>query len=370
MRLHRITLMNIASVMTLMTSSTITAATNTAKLSSIKRIIKSSTTNRSIWFRTQSCNSSYNTIRMNQLPNQPFRTMHMNQRMAFIKLVPYYSNSHPHIRTLVVDPLSATIPGIQSRGRLQSPPIFFSKQNDSATGTRLYHSSPQRNFLGNNKNNQNDEDKSIIGQVKNIAKKFLPSTWFQSDEERRQIAEQKQIQKEIQTGIQQMFKDAPLPIRMVSNMISPIFGSMMSSLAETAASQQSLIDIVYDQAVQSIRTDPSVQGLLGDSITVGRPFSQSSSSSSINGVTSTRIELAFPVAGRLGNGVGRLAASGGSSNPIIETLVVQANGRVIDVNVGTSSFSQQMKVNGTTNPYKRDNSNVIDAEIIEKDTKI
>jgi hypothetical protein len=291
-----------------------------------------------------------------------------NRQMAFIGLTsqPHHlQNVRTHSSILVhPDPIDTMM--MMDVGRKNQLPRVSSPSLVTEKCTRLYHSSPQRDFFNRNNNPKDDEEPGILGQAKKLAKKFLPSTWFQSEEERRQIVEQKQRQKEIQTGIQQIFKDAPLPIRMVSNMIGPIFGTMMSSLAETAASQQSLIDIVYDQGVQAIRTDPVVQGILGDSITVGRPFSQSSSSSSINGVTSTRIELAFPVSGRLGNGVGRLSASGGANNPIIDRLVVQANGREVDVRVGASSFNQRLK---SDIPNVMDKSNIIDAEIIEKETK-
>ena len=290
-----------------------------------------------------------------------------NQRMAFIRWSPIQRSS----RTIAVktDTTSVNFMDTENQYKIASPLQKNTKQSAIANGfdTRLYHSSPQRNFFNKRKND--NDDKSLVGQAKKIAKKFLPSTWFQSEEERRQIAQQKQMQKEIQTGIQQVFKDAPLPVRMLTNMVGSLFGSVASSLAETVASQQSLIDIVYDQAVQSIQTDSTVQGLLGDSITVGRPFSQSSSSSSINGVTSTRIELAFPVAGRLGNGVGRLSASGGANNPIVDSLVVQVNGRVVDVNIGVTSFNQRIKSDQPNNPHMKDKSNIIDAEIIEKDTK-
>jgi hypothetical protein len=242
-----------------------------------------------------------------------------------------------------------------------------------STRTRLYHSSPQRNFFrkgdDNNSNKNDKESFDILGQVKKVAQKFLPSTWFQSEEEKRQIAEQKRIQSDIQTGIKQIFKDAPLPIRMVSNMISPIFGSMMSALAETAASQQDMVEVVYDQAVRSIQMDSAVQTILGDRVTVGRPFSQSSSSSSINGATTTRIELGFPVSGQLGVGIGRLVAAGsGNSNPVIQKLEVEADGNVIDINARMSSSSQRTK-SYTPNSSFQGDSNIIDAEIIEKDTK-
>ena len=301
---------------------------------------------------------------------QPLRNLHVeNQRLAFMTLTPH----QPRTRTRTSDPIGTMVPRNNNQWQFASPKSTNKMTLSVAkSSTQLYHSSPQRNFLGNNnKNNRNDDNEtSLFGRAKNIAKKFLPSTWFQSDEERRQLAERKQMKKEIQTGIQQIFKDAPLPIRMVSNMIGPIFGTMMTSLAETAASQQSMVDVVYDQAVRSIRNDPSIQEILGDAITVGRPFSQSSSSSSVNGVTSTRMELAFPVSGRLGNGVGRLSASGGSGNPMIDKLVVQVNGMVVDVNIGSASFNQRVESDSRNNRYGREsNSNIIDAEIIEKDTK-
>ena len=348
-------------------------ARNTATISSLKSGKEWLTVIRSSVFSTKR-RGSYDKLISKQ--HSKSLTTNENQRIAFINLKAHPQNIKALPTPVHTDSIGIMISDRKNPNQIVPPTLFTafcSKQSAVPTITRLYHSSPQRNFLNNNKNNKNNDDNEksgIVRQAKNIAKKFLPSTWFQSDEERRQLAEQKQMQKDIQTGIQQMFKDAPLPIRMVSNIIGPIFGSMMSSLAETAASQQSLMDIVIDQADRAIRNDPVVQGLLGDSITVGRPFSQSSSSSSINGVASTRIELAFPVSGRLGNGVGRLSASGGADNPIIDRLVIQANGREVDVSVGTaSSFNQRMKSDQPNNPYVRDKSNIIDAEIIEKDTK-
>lgn len=238
--------------------------------------------------------------------------------------------------------------------------------------TRLFHS----NSLNNNYNNNNDNDDStIVGQIKNVAKRFLPAKWFQSEEERQQMIRQQQVQKEINSSIQQIVKDAPLPIRMLSSMISPMFGSMMSSLAETVSSQQDLVDAVYNNAIQVLQNDPSIRNEFGNNPSIGRPFSQSSSSSSINGISSSRVELAFPISGQYNTGVCRLVAKSGTSsnnnkNPpmMIDLLQVQlnSNGRVIDVNpvvvVGQRASGQYDK------SYYNDN-NIIDAEIIEKDTK-
>jgi Cytochrome oxidase complex assembly protein 1 len=250
-------------------------------------------------------------------------------------------------------------PGRTSAMALQVPPV--------TTSTRLYHSTPQRNFFNKQKKNKpNDDDNSILGQVKSVAKKILPASWFQSDEERRQKNEMKRVEKEIKSEIQQVFKDFPLPIRMLGNMIAPMFSGLMSNLAETAASQQSMVDVVHDQAVRLIQSDASVRQELGDTITVGRPFSQSSSSSSINGVTTSRVELAFAISGPRGEGVGRLQASGsGNQSPTIQFLQVQANGRRIDVNTIASSSPRTSKFSSGHNG----DDNIIDAEIIEKEVK-
>jgi Cytochrome oxidase complex assembly protein 1 len=250
---------------------------------------------------------------------------------------------------------------------------YKSSISTTSTATRLYHSSPQRNFFRKDDNNNKDTDTSssssrgILGQVKNIAKKVLPSSWFQSDEERRQIVEKKRVQNEITSEIKQIFKDAPLPIRMLTNMIGPVFSGVMSSLAETAASQQSMVDMALDQAARLIQNDVSVQQVLGDTISVGRPFSQSSSSSSINGATTTRVELAFPVSGRRGEGIGRLVASrNGNGDPNIQRLEVQSNERLIVVDTVLSSLSSSNQYSSNIGNHGDDN--IIDAEIIEKDT--
>lgn len=256
-----------------------------------------------------------------------------------------------HIPTRAIMERTSVVP---VKGMVKFSPVVES--------SRLYHSSPQRNFFSN-QNKPNDDDKSFLGQVKSVAKKFLPASWFQSEEEKRQKSEMKRVEKEIKSEIQQVFKDFPLPIRMMGNMIAPIFGGLMSSLAETAASQQTMVDVVYDQAVRSIQSNAYVRQELGDTITVGRPFSQSSSTSSINGVTTSHVELAFAVSGSRGEGVGRLQASGsGTKNPTIQFLEVQANGRRIDVNTISSASPRTGQF---SSGYNGDD-NIIDAEIIEE----
>lgn len=219
--------------------------------------------------------------------------------------------------------------------------------------TRLYHSSPLRK--------RDDEEGRFLNKVKNAAKKFLPAQWFQSDEEKRAVAERKRVEKAVKSEIQQVFKDAPLPLRVLGGMVSPLLGGMLSNLAETAASQQELIDVAYQKAVACITADAAVEEALGAPVTVDRPFSQSSSTSSNNGDTSTRVELAFPVSGSRRQGVGRLVSAGKGINSNLQLLEVQINGRVISVSTTPSSKKAKFGIGN--------DDNIIEAEIIEKDVK-
>jgi Cytochrome oxidase complex assembly protein 1 len=225
---------------------------------------------------------------------------------------------------------------------------------------RLYHSSPLRK---NNRNNNSDED-SFLDKAKNLAKSFLPTKWFQSQEEKEAEAERKRVKKAVKSEIKQLFKDAPLPLRMLGGMVGPILGGLASNLAEAAATQQELSEVVYQRAVANIQADGAVSDAMGDPVIVGRPFSQSSSSSSINGATTTRVELAFEVSGSRRRGVGRVVSSGKGSDAQLQVLEVQVNGKVISV---STSRKPSAKSRYPSSPSNDDN--VIEAEIVGKDTK-
>lgn len=241
-----------------------------------------------------------------------------------------------------------------------------------STTTRLYHSSPL-----SNRNDNDDENQGFLAKAKNVAKKFLPAKWFRSDEEKRADAERERVKTAVKSEIQQVFKDAPLPLRVLGGMIGPLLGGMLSNLAETAASQEELVEAAFRQAVACVSADAAVAEALsgGGPVTVGRPFAQASSSSSINGETTTRVELSFPVAGSRTQGVGRLVATskggggggggGITSPPALQLLEVQVNGRVIPVSTMTPSKNRAKYASS-----KNRDDNIIEAEIIEKDTKL
>jgi hypothetical protein len=101
---------------------------------------------------------------------------------------------------------------------------------------------------------------------------------------------------------------------------------------------------------------------------LGQPQSQSGSTTNINGQKTSNIELALPVTGSLGTGLVRLSAANGK----IQKLQVEVNGRVIAVDLSSkgggpgpggrrrSAFSGGSSSSG---------DDIIEAEIIEKDTK-
>jgi hypothetical protein len=213
-----------------------------------------------------------------------------------------------------------------------------------------------------NSNDRNNNDggflSTITNAAKSAAKSILPSSWFQSEKEKQAAMERKRVQKEVSGGIKEVLKDAPLPIRMMCSMFGPLVSSAMSTMAESLAEQQSVAEDYLSQARQFLQSDESVARLLGDSIQVGTPFSQSSSSSSINGRTSTRIELGFPVQGSRMSGTAQLSAT----EKGIQRIILQAQGRQIDVNLSSTPYD---KLKGS----RRGSDDIIEAEIIEKDTR-
>lgn len=245
----------------------------------------------------------------------------------------------------------------------------FSVNGPSALSRRSWilpekiHDRPTARYMsyGSNNNNNNNGGggflDTITNAAKSAAKSVLPSSWFQSEKEKQAAIERKRVQKEVSGGIQEVLKDAPLPIRMMGSMFGPLVSSAMSTMAESLAEQQSVAEDYLSQARQFLQSDPSVTRLLGEPIQVGSPFSQSSSSSSINGRTSTRIELGFAVQGSRVSGVAQLSATEAG----IQRLIVQAQGRQIDVNLSSTPYG---RVGGT-----RGDDDIIEAEIVEKDTR-
>jgi hypothetical protein len=221
----------------------------------------------------------------------------------------------------------------------------------------------QTRLFSSNKDNDGGGG-GLLSKVKGVAKSVLPTKWFQSEKEKKLAIQRKRTQDELKGGLKEMLKGAPLPIRMIGGMIAPLVSTVMSGLAESMAEQQATIESVMKDAKSYLAADPAVAQRLGEPIQVGAPFSQSSSSTSINGESSTRVDLAFPVTGPLGSGIARLSAS----DDKIKELQVEANGRVVSVDL-LSKGRRRSTFPGSSSSSSSSADNIIEAEIIEKDTK-
>lgn len=262
---------------------------------------------------------------------------------------------NPHVvRAFTVRPVAPSPPAATGYPYYQHSkgPLFLPTRTSSPT-TRHFSS----------RNNNDNDDKGGGGwldTITNTAKSILPSTWFQSEKEKQKAIERQRVRDEVNGGLQQMLKDAPLPIRMMGSMVGPLMSSAMSSMAESMAEQQKTVEEYMAQARMALQADEAVTRVLGEPVQVGAPFSQSSSTQSINGQTTTRVEIGFPVNGPRESGMAQLSATQDG----LQRLTVQAAGRQISVNLnaprgGPRKFSS-----------RSDNKDdVIEAEIIDKDTR-
>mmetsp|Transcript_32668 Transcript_32668/g.79391 ORF Transcript_32668/g.79391 Transcript_32668/m.79391 type:complete len:366 (-) Transcript_32668:98-1195(-) len=200
----------------------------------------------------------------------------------------------------------------------------------------------------------------------------------QSEEDKQKAAaieRKKQVKDQVSGGIDEMFKGAPLGVRMLGKMvIKPLLGSVASTLAEGMASQAQMMEKVMDDAQRLIMNDRDVVDALGVPIQISKaPFSQASSSMSVNGETQSRIELATNVSGSKRSGIARIVANGDA----ISQLIIESDGRVFNVDVSLSSasppsggsWSSGRSFTGSSSSNSKSDNDIIEAEIVEKETK-
>lgn len=112
-------------------------------------------------------------------------------------------------------------------------------------------------------------------------------------------------------------------------------------------------DNLLDDAYADLVADPAVSEMMGDSIRLGIPTAQSSSSYIINGIRRSRVEMVVPVEGSRSMGQMRLLADEAG----ILRLELGIGGRVINVQGGgRRSYNAQRDIG---------NEGVIDATIVE-----
>mmetsp|Transcript_16554 Transcript_16554/g.35788 ORF Transcript_16554/g.35788 Transcript_16554/m.35788 type:complete len:294 (-) Transcript_16554:2568-3449(-) len=219
----------------------------------------------------------------------------------------------------------------------QQSRLFFSKRDDSNSDWGTF-----KRAGGN-----------LLKKGANKIKSLIP--FGKSKEEKRAEIMKKERKQEITGGINTMLKDAPLPIRMMGRMISPLLARAADQMAQQSKQAQEMLE----EARVRMVNDPILTEQLGEPLQVGQPFSQSSSTMVINGNSSARVQASFQVAGPRGTGIATMESSNGE----IGSLTVNVNGR--NISVGSSRGGKVFgKSSGKTSSKMSDN--IIEAEIIEK----
>lgn len=105
--------------------------------------------------------------------------------------------------------------------------------------------------------------------------------------------EWQRVKDEISGDLTDLLREAPLQIQMVVNLVKPIISTFMSSLAETVAEQQeSVSSLMSTHSCVWNRTIESHSCSVAD-CKCRLPFPQSCSTSSINRLMTSHVELAF-----------------------------------------------------------------------------
>ena len=212
------------------------------------------------------------------------------------------------------------------------------------------------------------EKTGFLGKIQAKAKSLLP--FLKSDEEKSAAIESQRRKDEITSSIDRSLKDAPLGVRLMGMMAGSIAARVASGIADSMAEQSRLMDDLLDEAKGYIMFDPLATDELGEPITVGRPFNQSSSTSIINGVKAQNIQASFEVLGTRKRGLATMVADGDG----VQRLRLDVAGRSFEVSTnsvrastrgGQPSASSQK--GGRTSKVGK--GEIIDAEIIDAEFK-
>ena len=104
------------------------------------------------------------------------------------------------------------------------------------------------------------------------------------------------------------------------------------------------VDHLVEQAAGVLNKDETVRSLLGPNLRYGRPFSQSSRTTTINGQTTTSsVQASFEVWGSQGQGVATVLAS---DNSELQSMDLEVNGRLYRFNLAGPSHSRQKEQQG------------------------
>ena len=135
-------------------------------------------------------------------------------------------------------------------------------------------------------------------------------------------------------------------------MINDVMDRLNFGMDSRMNQDQASIRYLLDDAYTDILADPAAAELVGDSISLGFPTAQSTTSSVINGVRRSRVEMVIPIKGSRGLGQLRLLADEDG----ISRLEVGVDGRVINIHGGGRRIY---------NSRKDMDEEVIDATVVE-----
>ena len=128
-------------------------------------------------------------------------------------------------------------------------------------------------------------------------------------------------QEQIKSTIEKVFKDAPLPLRLMSKLVAP----MISKIGANLASQQEEITGVINEGKTLIIKDQTLYNILSSdssAITASPPIQQSSQSMNVNGESKSYTNIKFIINGDKSEGVVDLTSQNGN----IQKLVVSFDG--------------------------------------------
>ena len=244
-------------------------------------------------------------------------------------------------------------PHVPLRQSSPSSPPLHSHQTRLFSSRRGYDWDPDEDQPKNEKNALAEKVKSL---VPDSVKK-----WFRSDDEKRAALERKRRQNEISGALDQSLKDAPLGVRLLGKAAGKIFSKVASGLAESMEEQSRQMEELLQDARSYIVADGMASNLLGDPIAIGAPFSQSSSTSVINGAKTVSVQASFEVSGSRSSGIATMVANESGVQRLRLDVAGQSfevdtrGGRRIGGGGGRGNASK-------TGPKKGD---IIDAEIID-----
>ena len=158
----------------------------------------------------------------------------------------------------------------------------------------------------------------------------------------------------LSNGLDELTRNAPLPVKLVVGMLKPLVGVLETAIAEGQADA----DEMLFEAQNSLRLDSRATAMLGSDITIGPVFS--SASSNVNGMKA--MQLQCQCTGTAGTGVIAIRGSSDGGKMRVESLSLQAGGRVIEVPTLRGGKSAGGRAGAASRGPVQDSDGVIDVE--------